>query len=344
MPQRGFASDNNAGVHPDVLSAIASANVGHVPAYGDDPWTASMTTLFQQHFGPRAHAFLVFNGTGANVLSLASLLRPHEAVICARDAHIHADECGAPERFVGCKLLEVECADGKLTVDGVQKRITGVGNPHHVQPRAVSISQSTERGTVYTPEEIQRLAGFVHAHGMMLHMDGARLANAAASLGVGLREITVDCGVDVLSWGGTKNGLMLGEAVVFLSAGYQDAFPYLRKQAMQLCSKMRFVAVQVHALLQEDLWLRNARHANAMARLLGREVGNIPAVRVTQPIQANAVFATLPRACIAPLLSEWFFYVWDQPTNEVRWMCSFDTTEEDVRSFALCIRKTCSDI
>jgi threonine aldolase len=331
--KRGFASDNNAGIHPTILEAIARANVGHAVAYGADPWTDRAVAAFKSHFGEQAEVHFVFNGTAANVLGLSALTRPYHSVICAESAHINVDECGAPEKFTGCKLVDVPTRDGKLTPELVQSKIHGLGEQHHTQPRVVSISQSTEMGTLYSPAEIKALAEVAHRSGLSLHMDGARIANAAAALDVPLRALTTDCGVDVLSFGGTKNGLMVGEAVVVLEPGLAPDFRFLRKQGMQLASKMRFVAAQFEAILTNDLWLKNARHANAMAALLAKEVAGVPHVRVTRAPEANAVFAAMP-ADLIPALQEYsFFYVWDPSASEVRWMTSFDTTEEDIRGF-----------
>ena len=334
MPGRSFASDNNSGVHPKVMEALARANHGgHVLAYGDDPHTASATRRLKRVFGEDAETFFVFNGTAANVLSLKAMTQPYHAVLCAQGAHIDADECGAPERFTGCKLLPIPTPDGKLTPELVAPHVKGVGVQHHVQPRVVSITNSTEVGTVYSPAETRALADFAHARGMRLHVDGARIANAAASLGTGLRELTRDAGVDALSFGGAKNGLMYGEAVVLFDPALAEGFLFHRKQAMQLASKMRFVAAQFDALLEDDLWLRSARHANAMARLLAEEAAKVPGVELSRMPQANAVFARLPPERIAPLQAEFPFYVWDETRHEVRWVASFDTTEEDVRAF-----------
>ncbi|WP_239014200.1 threonine aldolase family protein [Archangium violaceum] len=339
-PKRGFASDNNAGIHPTLLEAIARANVGHSQAYGNDAWTERAVAKFREHLGSHVDVHFVFNGTGANVLGLSSLLRPYHAILCAETAHINVDECGAPEKLTGgSKLVDIPTPDGKLTPALVEPRIRGLGDQHHVQPRVISISQSTELGTVYTPEEIRALADLAHRHGMYLHMDGARISNAAAALGVPLRAITTDCGVDILSFGGTKIGMMVGEAVVVFDPKLAPDFKFLRKQGMQLASKMRFVAAQFEALLTDELWLKIARHANAMAALLAREVSSIPKVRLTRPTQANGVFAALPAELIPRLQEHAFFYVWDEPTSEVRWMTSFDTTEEDVRGFAHRLRE-----
>lgn len=332
-PLRTFASDNNAGIHPRVLAAIRAANVGHARAYGDDALTEAATACFRQHLGDDVAVFFVFGGTAANVLGLTAVTERFHAVICSEVAHINVDECGAPERFTGCKLLPVPAPAGKLTVEALVARIIRVGDQHHVQPKVVSITQSTEYGTVYTPEEIRALSECAHAHGLLVHMDGARLANAAATLGLPLRSITRDIGIDVLSFGGTKNGLMGAEAIIFFDASYARDFKFIRKQGMQLASKMRFLAAQFVALFADDLWLRNARHANAMAQRLAEGVRPIAGVRITQPVEANAVFAIVPPSSIAPLQEARFFYVWDERRSEVRWMTSFDTTEADVDDF-----------
>src|SRR3984885_14812336 len=337
---RGFASDNNAGIHPEIVEAIVRVNRGHVVAYGDDPYTRSAIEKFEEHFGSGIDVFFTFNGTGANVLGLQAINRPYHAVLCSDYAHIYTDECGAPEKHTGCKLIPLPHQDGKITVESVRHAYHGIGDQHHVQARVISITQSTEMGTVYRPEEIQALARFAHENEMFLHLDGARLANAAASLGQTLREATRDLGVDVLSFGGTKKGIMGGVAVVFFN---QDAssnrelsrdFLYLRKQGMQLASKMRFIAAQFEALLSDGLWRRSAEHANRMARLLEKEIGGIPGVKVMWPVEANGVFAQIPRQAIEKIKARYFFYMWIEEELIVRWMCSFDTTEEDVKDFA----------
>jgi threonine aldolase len=343
QPTRSFASDNNAGVHPEILDAIARANQGHVVAYGDDPYTRSALAKFEEHFGPGIDVFFTFNGTGANVLSLQALNRPFHAVLCSEYAHIYTDECGAPEKHTGCKLIPLPHQDGKITLDSVRHAYHGIGDQHHVQARVISITQSTEMGTVYRPEEIQALAGFAHEHNMFLHVDGARLANAAASLGQTLRQATRDQGVDVLSFGGTKNGIMGGEAVVFFNRALSADFLYLRKQGMQLASKMRFVAAQFEALLTDDLWRRSADRANGMARVLEAEVRKIPQVRVVWKVEANGVFAQIPRHAIAKIKERYFFYPWIEEECIVRWMCSFDTTEEDVRNFVQVVAEAVKD-
>ncbi len=337
--QRHFASDNSAGVHPAVLAAIAEANVGHEPAYGHDPYSERAAGLFRGHFGEAARAWLVFNGTAANVLGLNALTQPHHAVICADGAHINVDECGAPERFTGCKLLPVPTPDGKLRPADIAPWLGYRGDEHRVQPRVVSISQATEVGTVYQVGEIRALAEAAHQHGLLLHMDGARLANAAVSLGGSLRDCTTDAGVDVLSFGGTKNGLLGAEAVVFLHGGGDADMPFQRKQGMQLASKMRFLAAQFIALLGTDLWQESAAHANRMARLLAARVRDVPRITVTQPVEANGVFARVPPEHIPALQARASFLVWNAGTSEVRWMTAWDTTEDDVERFAVAVRE-----
>ena len=332
--RRGFASDNSATVHPDVLAAIARVNVGHVFGYGHDEYSQHVEARICSEFGEGSRAFLVFNGSGANVLCARAACRRFEAVICAETAHMNVDECGAPEAIAGVKLLTVPGVDGKLTPELVEGRIERLGDEHAAQPRLVSISQCTELGTVYTPTEVMRMAKAVHNHGLLLHVDGARLSNAAAALDVPLRAITTDVGVDLLSFGGTKNGLLGAEAVVLLNEELGDRFQYLRKQTLQLASKMRFLAAQFEALLTDELWLRCAQNANAMAAKLEHELESIRGVEITRPVQSNAVFATLPPKARKRLQEEFDFYVWDERINEVRWMCSWDTTAEDVENFA----------
>jgi threonine aldolase len=340
---KGFASDNYAAAHPEVLAAIAEANDGHAAAYGADPWTARAEELLREHFGERARGFLVFNGTGANVLCFRAMCRPWESVLCAAGAHVNVDEGGAPERIAGVKLHPLETPDGKLTPELVATRLGRKGDEHVVQPRVVSVSQSTELGTRYSPYELHALAHFAHSRGLLLHVDGSRLANAAAALDVPLRAIATDVGVDALSFGGTKNGLLIGEAVVMLRPDLGDGLPYLRKQTLQLASKGRYLAAQFVALLEGDLWQRSAAHANAMAARLAAAVDGAPGVRITQAVQANGVFAVLPPAATERLQRDWRFYTWDEPTGEVRWMCSWDTTPEEVDAFATAIRRTCAE-
>ncbi len=339
-PSRSFASDNNAGVHPEVLKAIAAANQGHVVGYGDDPYTHSAVNLFKRRFGNNIEVFFVFNGTAANCLGLKALTNSYHAVICAEAAHICVDECGAPEKFTGCKLIPIPTKDGKLTVEAVRTAYHGIGVEHHVQPRVVAITQCTEVGTVYKEDEVRRLASFAHERGMFLHMDGARIANAAASLGLDLRQATRDLGVDVLSFGATKNGGMGAEAVVFFDPKLAADFKFYRKQGMQLASKMRFLSAQFEALLKDGLWLRNAQHSNRMAQMLKRELSKIPQVKIAYKVEANGIFAKLPRRAIAKLQKRYFFYMWDDAQSMVRWMCSWDTTEADVKQFVDFVRRS----
>jgi threonine aldolase len=339
-PARSFASDNNAGIHPEALQAIATANTGHTVGYGDDPYTGSAVRKFEEHFGSDIEVFFVFNGTAANVLSLKALTSSYHAVICSDFAHIYCDECGAPERFTGCKLIPIPNQDGKLTVESVSHAYHGIGDQHHVQPRVISITQATEMGTVYKPEDIKVLAKFAHDRDMFLHMDGARIANAAVSLGISLRQATRDLGVDVLFFGGTKNGLMGAEAVVFFDKKLARDFKFLRKQGMQLASKMRFISAQFEALLSNNLWQKSAKHANQMAQLLKKEVSEIPEVKIVYPVEANGVFAQVPAAAIPKLQERYFFYVWSEEQSVVRWMCSFDTTEDDIRQFGKFVAET----
>lgn len=334
---RGFASDNYAGVHPEILDAIALANGGHQVSYGEDAYTEHVQHVFRAHFGEQATAYPVFNGTGANVVGLQAMTERWESVICAETAHINVDECGAPEKVAGLKLLTQPTPDGKLTPDLIKRHAWGWGDEHRAQPRIVSITQTTELGTCYSPTEISAICEQAHQHGMKVHLDGARLANAAATLDVPLRTFTTDAGVDVLSFGGTKNGMILGEAVVVLNPDAVRGMPFLRKSAMQLASKMRFISVQFEALLGGDLWLRNASHSNAMAQRLADAVRGLDGIQITQQVQANAVFAILPADVTKRLQKRFRFYTWNERTGEVRWMTSFDTTEQDIDTFAAAI-------
>jgi threonine aldolase len=333
--RKSFGSDNHAGAHPAVVHAIAEANRGDATAYGDDPWTAQATAQLAELFGAR-DVFFVFTGSAANVLGISLMLRPYEAVICAEGAHINVDECGAAERIVGCKLLTVPAPDGKLTPELVASRLGGRGDEHRAQPRAVAITQVTEVGTCYTLQELGRLREFCRAEGLLVYMDGARLANAAAFLGCSLADLAE--GADVLSFGGTKNGAVGAEALIVMNASLTESARFLRKQQMQLASKMRFLAAQFSALLEGHLWLRNAQHSNAMARRLADGISGVPGVRLHHPVESNGVFAALDPGLIEPLQREWSFSVWDERERMVRWMAAFDTTEDDVDAFAAAIR------
>jgi threonine aldolase len=333
--RKGFGSDNHAGAHPAILEALGGASRGKAVAYGDDPWTARAASRLCDAFGA-AGAFFVFNGTAANVLGVSLMLRPYEGVICAEGAHLNVDEAGAAERIVGCKLLTVPAPGGKLTPELVASRLGGRGDEHRVQPRAVAITQATELGTCYTTGELRRLGEFCRASELLLYVDGARLANAAAFLGCALSELSAH--VDVLSFGGTKNGAVGAEALIVMNPSLTTTVPFQRKQQMQLASKMRYLAAQFNALLDDDLWLRNARHANAMARRLADGVAEVPGVRVRYPVESNGVFAVLEPELIEPLMRQWDFYVWDDGDHVVRWMTAFDTTEDDVDAFLSAIR------
>ncbi len=339
MNKRGFASDNNSGVHPEILRAIENVNNGHTIAYGDDIYTERAKMQIKEIFGENSEVFFVFIGTAANVLGLTALTKSYNSVICSETAHIHVDECGAPEKFTGCKLLSVETVDGKLSIDGIKKHMQGFGFEHHAQPGVISITQASEMGTVYTVEEIRTITDYAHQNGLLVHMDGARISNAAVSLGKNFREFTADAGIDVLSFGGTKNGMMYGEAVIFFNKDLAYDFKYIRKQGMQLASKMRFISAQFSAFLSNDVWKKNAQHANHMAKLLEQEVSTIPGIKITQKVEANGVFAIIPPKLIPLLQEEYFFYVWDEERSEVRWMTSFDTKEEDIHGFCNLLRK-----
>jgi threonine aldolase len=335
-----FTSDNAAGIHPDVLAAIARANEGRAVAYGDDEVTARAVARLRDHFGAEADVLVVWGGTAANVIGLACVTAPYEAVLCAATAHVAVDECAAPERFLGGKLIEIPAVHGKLTADAVRARLHGFGVAHHAQPRVLGVAQPTEVGTVYRPEELRALAELCHAHGLLLHVVGARLPNAAAALDLPFAAFTRDVGVDLLSFGGTKNGLMGAEAVVLLHPEHARGAPYQRKQAMQLASKVRFLSAQLEALLEGDLWLRIARHANAAARRLADGVSGLPHVELVHPVETNAVFARLPRAAVDALHAQGYrFLEWepDPARPVVRWMTAFDTADEDVDGFVAAI-------
>jgi len=337
---RGFASDNNAPVHPDIFKAMEAVNTGHAIAYGDDPYTEKIIRKVGSLFGDHTEVFFVFIGTAANVLGLSAATHPWHSILCADTSHIQEDECGAPEKFTGCKLIPITAVHGKLSPESVRKHLYGFGFEHHSQPGVISITQATELGTVYTQDEIRAITTLAHEHDMVVHVDGARIANAAAFLDISFKEMITDTDVDILSFGGTKNGMMYGEAVVILNPALTEGFKYIRKQGMQLASKMRFMAAQFEAYLDNDLWLKNARHANRMAQMLADKTSLIPGISITQPVQANGVFAKVPGHIIPSLQKEFFFYIWDETTSVVRWMTSWDTTEKDVMDFADVIRNT----
>lgn len=339
MTQRkSFGSDNQAGAHGAVLSALAQANFGDAIGYGGDPWTHRAAAALRTAFGARGGVFFVFTGTAANVLGLSLLLRPYEGVICAESAHVNVDECGAPERILGSKLLAVATPDGKLTPDLIGTRLADRGDEHRAQPRVVTISQVTELGTCYTLAELKSLGEFCRAEKLRLYIDGARLANAAAHLDCSLADLAAQA--DVLSFGGTKNGAVGAEAVVVMAEDLAADAPFLRKQQGQLASKMRYLAAQFQALLDDDLWLRNANHANAMAQRLAEGIRGVSGARLWQPVESNAVFVSLDLAHIARLQRDWRFYVWDSAAQVVRWMTAFDTTEADVDAFVTDVRRS----
>lgn len=339
---RTFASDNYAGAHLEVLHAIAEANGGHQTAYGEDAYTLRLQEVMHRHFGSDAHTYPVFNGTGANVVALMAMTDRWDAVICTSTAHVNVDECGAPEKLGGVKLLPVPTPDARLTCDLIDEQAWGFGSEHHAEPAVVTITQSTELGTVYTPDQIAHIVEHAHAKGMSVHLDGARLANAAATLGVPLRAITTDAGIDVVSLGATKNGAIGAEAVVVLNAAAVRRPVYVRKLAGQLPSKMRFISAQLIALFEGDLWRTSAERANRMAQELAAAVASSQGVRITQPVQANAVFALIPGPVADRLRERFRFYTWDEATGEVRWMCAFDTTERDIADFAAALTEELS--
>ena len=335
-----FGSDNHSGIHPDILKALEQANNSYEIAYGDDVYSHRAIKKFKEYFGNDIDVFFVGNGTAANILGLKSVTKSFNSIICADTAHLNVHECCGPEKFIGCKLETIPSTDGKLTVKNIEPYLVGFGDPHMAQPKVISITQSTERGTVYTPNEIKKIADFAHKNKMLLHMDGARLCNASASLNTDMNSITGKAGVDLLSFGGTKNGMMFGDAVVFFDKKLSKNFEFYRKQGMHLTSKMRYISVQFEAMLSNNIWLKNAKHANNMAKFLYKEVKNIPGINITQKVQANAVFATVSDKILKKILKKYYFHVIDKRTVEVRWMCSFNTKKEDVLNFAKTIRKS----
>lgn len=339
MNKRGFASDNNSGVHPDIFEAMQKVNIGHTIGYGDDIYTNEAIQKIKNIFGNEVSVYFVFTGTAANVLSITAVTRSYNSIICAETAHINEDECGAPEKFSGCKVLSVETADGKLTPELIEKHLYGFDFEHHSQPKLVSITQATEMGTVYKPDEIREITEYAHKYNMLVHMDGARISNAAAFLNCEFKDFTNDVGLDILSFGGTKNGMMYGEAIVFMNPALAPDFKYFRKQGMQLASKMRYIGAQFSAFLNDDLWLKNAQHSNRMAQLLADKVKGIPQIKITQKVESNGVFAIVPKEIIPELQKEFFFYMWNEKNSEVRWMTSFDSTEDDVNLFVSKIKE-----
>lgn len=337
--KRGFASDNNSGIHPDILQGISEANSGHVKGYGSDIYTEQAVKIFREHFGSQTEVYFVFTGTAANVLGISQITRSWNSIITASTAHLEEDECGAPEKFSGCKVLTCETDNGKITVEMVEQHMHGIDFEHHSQPKVISITQSTEMGTVYTAEEIRKIADYAHSRNMMLHMDGSRIANAAVALNLPFRAFTVDAGVDVLSFGGTKNGMMSGEAICFLTPGFTVDFKYLRKQGMQLASKMRFISSQYIAYFSNDLWKKCASHSNAMARKLANRLKEIKVVRITQAVQSNGVFVIMPHDLADELRKHYFFYPWNEEISEYRLMTSWDTTESDIEDFISLLKK-----
>jgi len=330
---RSFASDNNSGVHPSVLKAIAEANIDHAIGYGDDPWTKMADARFKEIFGEDCEVYYVFNGTGSNIVALQLLTRPYNSIICTETAHIYVDECGAPVKSTGCQLVPVKTIDGKLTPELISHKLHGFNDQHHSQPGVIYISQCTELGTVYNIDEIKAICDLAHEYGMYVHMDGARLANAAAYLNTGLREISKDCGVDILSFGGTKNGLMMGESVVIFNSDLYSKAKYIRKQNAQLASKMRYLSVQFITYLNNDFWYNNALHANNMAKKLYEGLNVYENIIFTQEVQSNALFLKMEKRIIDELLKKWFFYFWNEEINEIRLVTSFDTTDNDISDF-----------
>lgn len=336
---RSFASDNNSGVHPLVLKAISEVNKDHAVGYGGDPWTSEADNMFKKTFGDECEPFYVFNGTGSNIIALQLITEPYNFILCAGTGHIYVDECGAPVKSTGCQLIAIDTADGKLTPELIKKHLHGFGDQHHSQPGAIYLAEATELGTVYTPDELRAITSLAHENGMSVHMDGARLANAAVYLGVSLKELTVDCGIDVLSFGGTKNGLMIGESVVVFKPELAEKAKYIRKQSAQTASKMRYLSCQFTVYLKDDLWFRNAKHANAMARLLHDKLSEFPKIKFFQKVETNALFLTMPIEVISKLREKWFFYFWNEEQGEIRLVTSFDTTEEDINDLVNDIRR-----
>ncbi|MEO5599888.1 MAG: low specificity L-threonine aldolase [Cyclobacteriaceae bacterium] len=333
MQKKTFASDNYSGVHPAIMEALIQANNGHAASYGADQFTESCIEKFKEYFGSDIEVYLVYNGTGANVLGLQTITQSFHSILCAELAHINVDESTAPEKHLGCKLVSVSAPDGKMTPDQIELKIQRIDDQHHPQAKVISVSQSTEYATVYSIDELKAIGALAKKHQLFFHMDGSRISNAAVSLNTDFAAFTRDVGVDVLSFGGTKNGMMFGEAIIVFNPELSRNLKYFRKQGMQLHSKMRFIGAQFTALLTDNLWKKSATHANTMAKLLEKELRQISELKVTQSVDANGVFAIFPQKIIPALQEEYFFYVWNERTSEVRLMCSFDTTENEIRNF-----------
>jgi len=336
---RSFASDNNSGVHSEIIDAIIDANSNHAVGYGDDIYTQKSYELFNKAFGCNVNVFYTFLGTGANVLAMKAMTQSFNSILCAQTAHVNVDECGAVEHFTGARIVPIRSNDGKIYIEDLKNELHGIGSEHHSQPKVISITQPTELGTLYSVEEIRNLCTFAHSNNMLIHIDGARISNALAALNVDIKTMLTDTGVDAVSFGGTKNGMMYGEAVVFLNDKLADNFKYFRKQGMQLASKMRYISAQFISYLCDGLNIKLASHANNMANFLYNEIKDISSIELVQPVQTNGIFARVPNWLIDPLSQEYFFYTWDESENIVRWMTSFDTTEQDVVDFVSSIKK-----
>jgi threonine aldolase len=330
---RSFGSDNNSGIHPQILDAISLVNQDHAIGYGDDECTEQAEKILREIFGNDIQPYFVFNGTGCNVIALQALTKSYHSIICAATAHINGDECGAPSKFTACVMKPITTIDGKLTPDLIHNELHGFGEQHHSQTKVVYISQTTEMGTIYTQEEIKAICDYAHSYNIYVHLDGSRLANACARLGLGLRELSRDCGVDILSLGGTKNGMMMGETVISFRPELNQDLLFIRKQSAQLYSKMRYISAQYIAYFQNGLWLENARHANEMAAYLANQLSVFPQIRFTQKVESNALFLTMPKDVIQKMLEKYFFYFWNEDNNEIRLVCSWDTTKEDIDAF-----------
>ena len=340
LPNQGFASDNHSGVHPDIIKAIIAVNDDYTNAYGNDEYTKNAIKKFKEHFGNNIDVFFVYNGTAANILGLKTITDSFNSIICAETAHLNVHECCGPENFIGCKLITIPTTDGKLTIDKIKPHLIGFNNPHRAQPKIISITQPTELGTVYTIEEIKRITDLAHKNNMLVHMDGARLCNASAFLNIKMNEITGNIGVDLLSFGGTKNGMMFGDAVIFFNKYLSNNFDFIRKQGMQLASKMRYISAQFEAYLSNNLWLKNAKHSNEMTQILYNEIKKIPKIRISQKVETNTIIAIIQKKLIPILKQKYFFHIINEKTSEIRWMCSYKTTNEEILRFIDTIRKT----